>query len=135
VSVKNPFVISGYVSPYYFCDREEEAKTLVRYLINNRNTAIISTRRMGKTGLIQHCFQMPEIHDSFHCFFIDIYASSNLRDLAFVLGKVVSVNSADFIRRHQLRSASSIQAAMKYLLEKDLMTVENQVYSVYDRFF
>ncbi len=63
MSVKNPFVISGYVSPYYFCDREEEAKTLVRYLTNNRNTALISTRRMGKTGLIQHCFQMPEIRD------------------------------------------------------------------------
>jgi hypothetical protein len=89
MSVKNPFVISGYVSPYYFCDREEEAKTLVRYLTNNRNTAIISTRRMGKTGLIQHCYQMPEIRDAFHCFFIDIYASANLRDLAFVLGKAV----------------------------------------------
>jgi len=49
--------------------------------------------------------------------------------------KAASVNSADFIRRHQLRSASSIQAAIKYLLEKDLLTVENQVYSVYDRFF
>jgi len=89
MSIKNPFVISGYVSPYYFCDREEEARTLVRYLTNNRNTALISTRRMGKTGLIQHCFQMPEIRDSFHCFFIDIYASSNLRELAFVLGKAV----------------------------------------------
>jgi AAA+ ATPase superfamily predicted ATPase len=87
--VKNPFVISGYVSPLYFCDREEEAKTLVRYLSNNRNTAIISTRRMGKTGLIRHCFQMPEIRSAFYCVFIDIYAVSNMREFAHVLGKAV----------------------------------------------
>jgi hypothetical protein len=45
-------------------------------------------------------------------------------------GKATATNSADFVRRHRLRSASSIQAAIKYLLNKDLLTVENQVYSV-----
>lgn len=116
MSVKNPFVISGYVSPYYFCDREEEAKTLVRYLTNNRNTALISTRRMGKTGLIQHCFQMPEIRDSYHCFFIDIYASSNLRDLAFVLGKAVFESLRPKERRlldHFIAVIASLRAAFK----------------------
>lgn len=116
MSVKNPFVISGYVSPYYFCDREEEARTLVRYLTNNRNTALISTRRMGKTGLIQHCFQMPEIRDSFHCFFIDIYASSNLRDLAFVLGKAVFETLRPKDRRfldHFIAVIASLRAAFK----------------------
>lgn len=89
MSIKNPFVISGYVSPYYFCDREDETKLLLRHLLNNRNTALISTRRMGKTGLIRHCFQMPEVKDNFHCFFVDIYATSNLNEFAFLLGKEV----------------------------------------------
>ena len=56
MSLKNPFVISGYLSPYYFCDREEESRNLIRYVTNGRNVAIISTRRMGKTGLISTLF-------------------------------------------------------------------------------
>ena len=75
MSLKNPFVISGYVSPYYFCDREEETKNLIRYVTNGRNVALISTRRMGKTGLIRHCFQSKEIRDRYHTFFIDIYST------------------------------------------------------------
>ena len=89
MSLKNPFVISGYLSPYYFCDREEESKDLIRYLTNGRNVAIISTRRMGKTGLIRHCFQESEIKEHYHTFFIDIYSTSSLREFVFALGKEI----------------------------------------------
>lgn len=54
--LNNPFVTSGYIAPEYFCDRERETEELLRWLVNENNVAIISTRRMGKTGLIQHCF-------------------------------------------------------------------------------
>ncbi len=37
------------------------AKQLVREVMNGNNLALVSTRRMGKTGLIRHCFQFPEI--------------------------------------------------------------------------
>ena len=87
--LKNPFVISGYESPYYFCDRSEETQNIVRYLLNGRNVAVISTRRMGKTGLIRHCFQQPEIKDRYTTFFIDIYATSSLREFVFALGKEI----------------------------------------------
>lgn len=30
----NPFLIEGYVSPEYFCDRAEETALLVRHLTN-----------------------------------------------------------------------------------------------------
>ena len=89
MSSKNPFIISGYLSPYYFCDREEESKNLIRYVTNGRNVAIISTRRMGKTGLIRHCFQSKEIKDNYYTFFIDIYATSSLREFVFALGKEI----------------------------------------------
>lgn len=87
--LKNPFVISGYVSPYYFCDREEESQNLKRNLTNGRNVALISTRRMGKTGLIRHCFQDKEIKDRYYTFFIDIYSSSSLREFVLTLGKEI----------------------------------------------
>ena len=86
---RNPFVIGGYVSPEYFCNREKESQELLSALLNNRNTAIISPRRMGKTGLIQHCLQFPDVRDNFHSFFIDIYSTGNLSELVFMLGKEI----------------------------------------------
>ena len=44
----NPFLITGYQGPEYFCDRETE--TIVPALKNGRNITLISPRRMGKTG-------------------------------------------------------------------------------------
>ena len=89
MSLKNPFIISGYLSPYYFCDREQESEKLIRYVTNGRNVAIISTRRMGKTGLIRHCFQNSEIKDHYYTFFIDIYSTGSLREFVFALGKEI----------------------------------------------
>jgi len=50
-------------------------------------------------------------------------------------GKAISVTSAAFIRKHGLLSSSSVQTAIKQLLEKEIITSENNVYQVYDRFF
>ena len=86
---KNPFVIKGYLSPYYFCDREEECKQLNHNITNGRNVAITSTRRMGKTGLIKHFFQESEIQNHYHTFFIDIYATGSMREFVFALGKEI----------------------------------------------
>lgn len=85
----NPFVISGYVSPDYFCDREQETARLVRSLINGNNVALISPRRMGKTGLIKNCFAQPEIKDGFHTFFVDIYSTKTLREFVYALSKEI----------------------------------------------
>lgn len=52
----NPFITNGYVSADYFCDRQQETETLVRYVTNGNNVALVSPRRLGKTGLIEHCF-------------------------------------------------------------------------------
>lgn len=46
-----------------------------------------------------------------------------------------SITSAEFIKRHRLSSASSVQSAAKKLLEKDLITEINKVYSVTDKLF
>ncbi|MBR4974843.1 MAG: ATP-binding protein, partial [Bacteroidales bacterium] len=53
----NPFLISGYHSPEYFCDRKQETAKITDGLHNDRNITLIAPRRMGKTGLIRHTFQ------------------------------------------------------------------------------
>ncbi len=50
-------------------------------------------------------------------------------------GEAERITSADFIKRHSLTSASSVQSAAKKLLEKDLITEINKVFSVTDRLF
>jgi hypothetical protein len=50
-------------------------------------------------------------------------------------GKAASVTSGKFINKHKLISASSASSALKGLLEKDFITVDKNVYSIYDQFF
>ena len=48
-------------------------------------------------------------------------------------GEATQITSAQFIKRHALSSASSVQAAIKKLLERDIVTEINKVYSVTDK--
>lgn len=50
-------------------------------------------------------------------------------------GKASEVTGGKFINKHRLISASSVSSALKGLLEKDIITVDKNVYSVYDQFF
>ena len=52
VYVRNPFVVGKYLSDECFCDREEETAFLRKQIQNGRNDALISPRRIGKSGLI-----------------------------------------------------------------------------------
>lgn len=83
----NPFITSGYISAEYFCDRITETATLTRYITNGNNVALISPRRLGKTGLIEHCFHQKQIKEEYYTFLIDIYATKNLQEFVFELGK------------------------------------------------
>lgn len=87
--IRNPFVTNGYVGAEYFCDRVNETDFLVRMLTNENNIALISPRRLGKTDLIRHCFEQPEIKEHYYTFVIDIYATKSLEDFVHVLGKAI----------------------------------------------
>lgn len=52
--ITNPFITGGYVSPDYFCDRQNETNSLLNAINSRRNVTLISLRRMGKTGLLKH---------------------------------------------------------------------------------
>ena len=84
--LNNPFITFGYESAEYFCDREEEKRQMVSQLVNGNHIALISPRRMGKTGLIQHCFAQSEMHEKYYTFLIVIYATKNLNDFVYQLG-------------------------------------------------
>lgn len=87
--IKNPFIIGGYISNEYFCDRENETNELISSILNGRNTVIVSPRRMGKTGLIEHCFAKNKIRKDYYTFFIDIYATGTIKELVYLLGKQI----------------------------------------------
>lgn len=139
--INNPFVTSGYIAPEYFCDREMETEDLVRWLVNENNVALISTRRMGKTGLIQHCFELAEIKKDYYTFLIDIYTTKTLREFVFQLGKSILTVLKPKGRKawelfiDSMTSLKAVQSALKGLLEKDFVTKEGAYYMVYDRFF
>jgi hypothetical protein len=48
---------------------------------------------------------------------------------------VEGITSSDFVKRHRLVSASSVQAALKPLLKNDIVTCEEGTYRIYDYFF
>lgn len=115
--VNNPFITSGYISADYFCDREIESKQLIREIVNGNNLAIISARRMGKTGLIQHCFHSKELSKEYYAFFVDIYATKSLRDFIFSLSKVILESLKPFGKKAVeifINSVLSLQAGISY---------------------
>lgn len=115
--INNPFITSGYISADYFCDREAESKQLIREIVNGNNLAIISTRRMGKTGLIQHCFHSKELSKEYYTFFVDIYATKSLRDFIFSLSKVILESLKPFGKKAVeifINSVLSLQAGISY---------------------
>lgn len=86
---ENPFVVMGYIKPEYFCDRMAESERLIKLLKNGNNVVLKSDRRMGKTGLIQYCFDQQPLKDGYYTFFIDILHTTCLQEMVHELGKAV----------------------------------------------
>ena len=87
--VINPFVVGKYLSDKYFCDRSEETAFLRKQIQNGRDVALISPRRIGKSGLIQHFFNQPDIKEQYYTFFVDIYATTSFAEFVYLLGKEI----------------------------------------------
>ena len=93
----NPFLVTGYHSPEYFCDRRQETETMIQALYNGRNVTLIAPRRMGKTGLVKNVFyKLHEQEPDIVTFYMDIYSTQSLGDFirlfaSTVLGRLDSV--------------------------------------------
>ena len=87
--MENPFIITGYIKPEYFCDRQAEAKRIISKVTNGENIVLMAARRVGKSKLIDFCLDSPAIKNHFITISIDILRTSSIHEFAFELGKAV----------------------------------------------
>ncbi|MBQ7440648.1 MAG: AAA-like domain-containing protein [Prevotella sp.] len=87
--LNNPFILYGYESEEYFCDRKSETESLFNLIKNGNNVALIAPRRIGKTGLIENLFHQPKVQKHYYTFIIDIYATKNIEDMIMTMGNSI----------------------------------------------
>jgi hypothetical protein len=85
----NPFIVSGYIDPNYFCDRVEETARVLSAIENQRHLTLFSLRRMGKTGLIRHAFYQVAKEKEVSPIYLDIMPTANIAEFASSFGKAV----------------------------------------------
>ena len=85
----NPFYISTYKSPTFFCDRKEETNRLKLALQNRRNIVLLSSRKMGKTALIKHLFYNLKSEKNVYTFYFDIMNTHSVNDFVNLLANTV----------------------------------------------
>lgn len=111
----NPFIIEGYISPEYFCDREEETALLKSHIENGRNVALIAKRRLGKSGLIHNLFYQEGICERYNTFYVDIYETKNISEFVFELGKNI-LNQLKSEGRKAWEAFISIVASLQHTI-------------------
>lgn len=102
----NPFILTGYKSPEYLCNRSLESNKLIDAMKNQRNLTLISSRRMGKTGLLMHVFHKITTNKNLSPVYFDIMGTTDLREFVTVFSNAV------------IKSLSKKESAMKGFLKK-----------------
>ena len=115
----NPFVTKGYISSKYFCDREKESQQLLRELENGNDVALVATRKIGKSGLIQHCFDTFNLGKDYNLFFIDFYATGTLREMVYMLSRSI-VNALAPKGTIWLQRFSAAVRSLSFVMTTDL---------------
>jgi len=77
-TLKNPFILTGFYDKAYFCDREEELKSLHNNFDNERNVVLYSWRRLGKTALIKYFLTRLEEHKKAETVYVDLLGTLNM---------------------------------------------------------
>ncbi len=79
---ENPFFTKVIIPDDYFCDRKKETENIVNFIKNGQNIVLKSPRRMGKTSLIMHIFDQPDIRNKYNTLFVDIYGTKNMQEFS-----------------------------------------------------
>jgi AAA+ ATPase superfamily predicted ATPase len=113
---QNPFLITGYISPEYFCDRELESNTLHEAIENHRNIALISSRRMGKTGLIKHVYHHISNNNAWIPVYFDIMGTTGFDEFAEVFCNAVlqSMSKSERAWKGFLKKLGSLRPALAF---------------------
>ena len=118
----NPFLITGYQGPEYFCDRETETETILSALNNGRNITLISPRRMGKTGLIKHVFHQLQTNEKHVvCFYLDIFSTQSLQEFVTMFGRTV-LGKLDSFSQSTLKGLVSFFKSCRPVINVDEVT-------------
>jgi hypothetical protein len=72
----NPFLLKGYISPEYFCDREKETDKIITSIRNQQDITLFAIRRTGKSALINHIFN--HLKESYDCLYVDLWGTTSL---------------------------------------------------------
>lgn len=89
--MRNPFTYRAYTSKEFFCDREEELKTLLSHSTSHVDTTLISERRIGKTGLIRRLFdEIKDLNIPILPIYVDIFSTCDLSDFIKVISETVA---------------------------------------------
>lgn len=114
-NTRNPFIITPFVPEEYFCDRKTETEMLCKHILNGRNVALFAKRRLGKTGLIRHCFEQPQIKDNYNTFLIDIYSATSLKEMATLFAREVLAKSSIYgLKEKILNNLRSLRPSLEY---------------------
>lgn len=119
--IMNPFLIAGYESPDYFCDRVDETRELINALENGRNVTMLAPRRMGKTGLIKNAFHHLRKSGDWTTIYVDIYSAQNLAEFTHRLTAAI-VGSLDTSVEKALSAASRFFRSFRPVVSIDPMT-------------
>lgn len=121
MKLANPFVITGYSGPEYFCDRIREVEKLRRAVENGRNVTLLAARRMGKTGLIHHFFNHLAESLRIPTVYVDIFATQNLAEFTKRFASAV-IGSMDSRMDRALTAASRFFKSFRPSVEIDPVT-------------
>lgn len=122
----NPFILGGYYSPAYFCNRTKELAWLEEQFRNERNAVLYAYRRMGKTALIKHFFHHLEKEKRAKTVFVDLLGTSSMPEANRKLANAIVQqfgNLNDGIGKKMLAMLSSLGATIGL----DLMSGAPQV--------
>lgn len=108
--LQNPFLLTGYYSKDYFCDRESEIEELKDHFNNERNIVLFSWRRIGKTALLK-CFLADIIKEGkTETLYVDLLGT---RDMSSALKRI-----SQAVYENYGETTSGISSAFRNLLSK-----------------
>ncbi|EOZ96144.1 hypothetical protein A33Q_2737 [Indibacter alkaliphilus LW1] len=74
----SPFPTTGYFGPEYFCDREEETRSVLSMLKGGESCLLLGIRRLGKTALVHHI--LGKLPGGWQGIYLDILHTENEKD-------------------------------------------------------
>jgi len=121
--VFNPFSTLLYLGDDYYCPRINDENTLIDAWKNGRNVTLTSIRRMGKTGMIKHIFDVHK-EDNYFFVYADIYETTTIGEFTKVLAEAVFKQKMTPFSKRVMDEIRTLFSAIRPVLTTDALTGE-----------